>query len=346
MIYKVLHVVRPVQGGIKKHLLVLLQGFNNKKYHCFLAAPPDHDLVSSLGPFARKIFSVPIAEGWYPARDWQVVRILCDIINKEKFDLVHTHGIRAGILGQMAALLAGHRAVVATIHNSQNPRIPFFTFFRLLQALLYRVSVSHVIAVSEALKGEIQKYEWMPAERITVIYNGIDYRVFKGYEAPRTLPPSFGLSRDLPVIGTAARLEPRKGIKYLIEAIPFVDKWYGPAYFIIVGDGPERESLEGLVKKMNLSERVIFTGYRSDIPPLLSHFDLVVIPSIQEGLSIFCLEALASGRAVIATSVGGLPEIIRNGRTGVLVPPADPVALAQAIGELLKNRELAVYLGR
>lgn len=347
MIYRVLHVVRPARGGMKKHLEILFRGLNCEKYHLYLAAPPDDEIITSLEPFARKIFPVPIAEGWDPIRDWQIVRTLCSLIKSERIDLVHTHGLRAGVLGRLAALFAGHRAAVATFHNLLDAKTSFFVFIRFLQAFLNRFATSHIITVSKALQEEVQKYTWTPPEKITVIYNGIDQQVFSNRGTlPLLTPLSFGLPRNLPVVGAVARLEPRKGIKYLIEAVPLVDKYYGPAYFFIVGDGPERESLEELAKKMNLTERVVFTGFRSDIPRLLSLFDLAVIPSVQEGLSIFCLEALASGLAVVATSVGGLREIIRDGETGVLVPPADPAALARAVGELLKNREFAALLAR
>lgn len=339
MTYKIMHVVRPAQGGIKRHLEVLFQGLNRTRYRLYLAAPSDGDLISSLEPFAHKVFPVPIAEGWNPNRDWRIVRSLKNVMQQEKIDLVHTHGVRAGILGQAAALLAGKPSVVATVHNSQDPRAPFFMAFSLIQAFQYRFTVDHIITVSAALRDEARRYQRMPATKITVIYNGIDP---EAYLQPSSLSRlTLKLFRNLPVVGTVARLESRKGIRFLIEAILLVDKEYGPAYFLIVGDGPERVFLEDLVKQMGLEERVIFTGFRSDIPQLLPHMDVVVIPSIQEGLSIFCLEALAAKRPIVASNTGGIPEIIRDGETGLLVTPSDPAALAQGIVKILQDRELA-----
>ncbi|HHW41964.1 MAG TPA: glycosyltransferase family 4 protein [Syntrophomonadaceae bacterium] len=342
MAYKVLHVVRPAQGGIKRHLEVIFSGLNRERYLLYLAAPPDSELFTSLRPFAQKVFPVSIGEGWHPFRDWNILVHLRRIIRDEKIDLVHTHGVRAGILGQMAALAAGNPCVVATIHNSQNPGERFFIFFRLVQGFLNRTAANHIITVSKALKDEVRSYQWTPAHKITVIYNGINP---DDYKCRPLLPFStLGLSGDLPVVGTVARLEPKKGIRYLIEAVPLIEREYGPVNCVIIGDGPERSALEELVRRMKLTERIKFLGFQKDIPQLIRLFDVVAVPSIQEGLSIFCLEALASARPVVASAVGGIPEIIKDGRTGILVPPADPEALAHGVLTLLRDRELAQKL--
>lgn len=342
MAYKVLHVVRPAQGGIKRHLEVLFSGLNRERYLLYLAAPPDSELFTSLRPFAQKFYPVPIGEGWYPSRDWNIVLHLRRIIRDEKIDLVHTHGVRAGILGQMAALAAGSPRVVATIHNSQNPRDRFFIFFRLVQGFLNRIATNHIITVSKALKDEVRSYEWTPAHKITVIYNGINPDDYK--REPLLSLSALGLTGDLPVVGTVARLEPKKGIRYLIEAVPLIEREYGPVYCLIIGDGPERNALEERVRQMKLTERIKFLGFQKDIQRLIQLFDVVAVPSIQEGLSIFCLEALASARPVVASAVGGIPEIIRDGQTGILIHPADPGALARGVVSLLSNRELAQKL--
>ncbi len=342
MAYKVLHVVRPAQGGIKRHLEVLFSGLSRERYLLYLAAPPDSELFTSLRPFAQKVFPVSIGEGWHPSRDWNIILHLRRIIRDEKIDLVHTHGVRAGILGQMAALAAGNPPVVATIHNSQKPRERFFIFFRLVQGFLNRIAANHIITVSKALKDEVRSYQWTPAHKITVIYNGINP---DDYKCQPLLPFSaLGLTGGLPVVGTVARLEPKKGIRYLIEAVPWIERQYGPVNCVIIGDGPERNALEELVRRMKLTERIKFLGFQKDIPRLIQLFDVVAVPSIQEGLSIFCLEALASARPVVASAVGGIPEIIKDGRTGILVPPADPEALAHGVLTLLRDRELAQKL--
>lgn len=339
---KILHVIRPAQGGMKKHLETLFQGLEQDRFDLYLAAPASSDLSMALRPFTRKAFVIELDENCNPLQNWRVICSLAQIIRQEKIDLVHTHGVRAGIMGQAAALLARCRKVVATIHNMHNTTSPFSTLLCALQSSLMRISVSHTITVSEAIKCELEKMG-LPQEKMTVIYNGIDTDQFL---------PSGGISRstlgipdNMPVIGTVARLEPTKGIKYLLEAAYLIDKEYDSVYFLIVGDGPERESLQQQARMLGIEERVIFYGFRRDIPSLLPLFDIAAIPSLREGLSIFCLEALASGRPVVASAVGGLPEIIHPGKTGLLVPPGDPEALAEALVVLLKNREMAASLG-
>lgn len=343
MTAKVLHVIRPAQGGMKKHLEILFQGLKEDRFDLYLAVPASSDLSMVLRPFTRKTFMIQLDEDNNPLQNWRAICYLARIISHERIDLVHTHGVRAGIIGQAAALLARCRKVVATIHNMHNTTLPFSTVLRTLQASLMRMAVSHTITVSEALKRELETYIWLPQEKTTVIYNGIDTDLF--LPDAGMLRTSIGIPEDVPVIGTVARLEPTKGIKYLLEAAHHIDKKYDTVYFLIVGDGPDQDSLQQQARILGIEERVIFYGFCHDIPSLLPVFDIAVIPSLREGMSIFCLEALASGRPVVASEVGGLPEIIRSGKTGLLVPPGDPEALAEALVFLLKNREMATSLG-
>lgn len=339
---KVLHVVRPARGGMKKHLEILFQGLKEEKFDLYLAAPASSDLTALLGPFTRKTFEIQLDEDNNPLQNWRAICSLAQIIRREKIDLVHTHGIRAGMVGQAAALLSRCRKVVATIHNMQNTTMPFSIVLRTIQSSLMRTTVSHTITVSKALKHEVVSYLRFPQEKTTVIYNGIDTDLFQpSASISRT---SLSIPENFPVIGTVARLEPTKGIKYLLEAAYLVDKEYGTVYFLIVGDGPDLDSLRQQARMLGVEERVIFCGYSHDIPSLLPVFDIAVIPSLREGLSIFCLEALASGRPVVASAVGGLPEIIRHGKTGLLVPPGNPEALAEGLILLLNNRETAASL--
>lgn len=343
MTANVLHVVRPAQGGMKKHLVTLFEGLEKEGFALYLAAPASSDLTVVLRPFTRKTFMIQFDENNNPLQNWRAICSLAQIIRNEKIDLVHTHGVRAGMIGQTAALLARCRKVLATIHNMHNTTLPFANVLRILQSSLMRLAVSHTITVSETLKYELERHMWIPQEKTTVIYNGIDSDLF--LSSAGISRAAVGIPEDVPVIGTVARLEPAKGIKYLLEAAYLIDKEYGPVYFLIVGDGPDRESLQQQARMLGIEEKVIFYGFSSDIPSLLPVFDIAAIPSLREGMSIFCLEALAAGLPVVASAVGGLPEIISPEKTGFLVPPGDPQALAETLLLLLHNREMAVSLG-
>lgn len=343
MTANVLHVVRPAQGGMKKHLVTLFEGLEKEGFALYLAAPASSDLTVVLRPFTRKTFMIQFDENNNPLQNWRAICSLAQIIRNEKIDLVHTHGVRAGMIGQTAALLARCRKVLATIHNMHNTTLPFANVLRILQSSLMRLAVSHTITVSETLKYELERHMWIPQEKTTVIYNGIDSDLF--LSSAGISRAAVGIPEDVPVIGTVARLEPAKGIKYLLEAAYLIDKEYGPVYFLIVGDGPDRESLQQQARMLGIEEKVIFYGFSSDIPSLLPVFDIAAISSLREGMSIFCLEALAAGLPVVASAVGGLTEIISPEKTGFLVPPGDPQALAETLLLLLHNREMAVSLG-
>lgn len=255
---------------------------------------------------------------------------------------MHTHGVRAGIVGQAAALIAGCGKVVATMHNMINyGMMPFSMAFQSMHRILMRRTVRRLITVSEVIKKDIMKYRLFPPEMVTVIYNGVDVALFS-----KNSCSDRKISFNGPVIGTVARLEPAKGIKYLLDAAAIIDKEYPWVYFVIVGDGPERNFLQQYAISLGIERRVFFFGFRNDVPSLLPLFDIAVIPSVQEGLSIFCLEALAAGCPVVASDVGGLAEIIIPYKNGLLVPPKNPRALADALVELLKNRTWAAALGR
>jgi len=284
---------------------------------------------------------LPLNESLHPLETWMIVCSLAQFIREEKIDLVHTHGIMAGIVGQAAALIAGCEKVVATMHNLINRRIPFSKAFLTMHGMLMRRTVHTLITVSEAIKKDIVKYRLFPPEMVTVIYNGVDVELFskKG-----CLDQKFSIKG--PVVGTVARLEPAKGIKYLLDAAAIIDKDHPWVYFVIVGDGPERILLQQYTKQLGIEKKVYFFGFRDDVPNILPLFDVAVIPSVEEGLSIFCLEAMAAGCPVVASDVGGLTEIIIPRKNGLLVPPKNPKALADAIVAVLKNRRWAAALGR
>lgn len=341
MPYKVLHIVRPAAGGIKKHLEVIFSKISRQRYLLYLAVPPTSELITALRPFAQKVYPVPIEEH-LPLKDcWRVVRCLRRIIEEEGIDLVHTHGVRATVLGQIAALGVASARVVATFHNTLD-KGSFFILLGFFLGFLNRFAGTQVIAVSQAVKWELCRYLRVPSDRVEVIYNGIDPEEYQLQLLP--LLPPLDFDEGLPVIGTVARLEQRKGIRYLIEALPLIEREYKPVNCVVIGEGPERAVLEKRVKELGLAGRVKFLGFQEDILRFIQFFDVVVIPSLQEGQSIFCLEALACSRPVVASAVGGIPEIIRHGETGILVPPADPGAIADAVLTLLKDRELAKRL--
>ena len=193
------------------------------------------------------------------------------------------------------------------------------------------------LALSE-VGGDEQKY--------ITIHNGIDTAHF--YPRRMLTKPEVGLRDGIPAIGTVCRLlEPEKGVTVLLEAMAYLAGPSGapPCQLLVVGDGPAYDSLRARTEELGLTTQVVFAGMRRDVADLLPLLDIFILASLHEGFGIVILEAMAAGRPVVATSVGGIPEVVSHGQTGLLVPPGDAVALAGAIRSLLSDPDLARSLG-
>ena len=204
-----------------------------------------------------------------------------------------------------------------------------------------------IIAVSEAArKAEIESSN-VPSDKVVTIYNGIDPLPFTSVsdEAALEIRNSFGIPDDALLLGAIGRLHPAKGFNDLITAMTLLKTETNSIQLLIVGEGELLNQLKLQVHNNNLSRTIKFTGLRNDIPEILSALDVLVSPSLWEGLPNVVLEAMAAGKPVVATSVGGTPEAVVDGETGLLVPPRNPEALATAILRLLGNSELRTRMG-
>jgi len=174
-------------------------------------------------------------------------------------------------------------------------------------------------------------------EKITVIHNAYSIQIDEMADAPE--PPH----RE--VIGFVGRLADQKGVEFLIRAAPSVLATHPRAKFLIVGDGPDRPMLESLAHELGVAESVEFAGYRPEPSSLIQGMDIVVIPSIYDPFPLVTLEVMALGRAIVGSAVGGIPEAVQDGKTGVLVPPRDPAAIAAALVNLLDQPQLVAEMG-
>jgi glycosyltransferase involved in cell wall biosynthesis len=179
----------------------------------------------------------------------------------------------------------------------------------------------------------------IPANKLQVIHNSVDLES-NACPANLELPVELARFQKRPIVLTVARLDKQKGHTTLLEAAAQIPE----AVFVLVGDGPERARLQALCQSLALEERVIFTGFRSDIQSWLAHCDLFVLPSLYEGTSLSVLEAMAAGKPVIASDIPGNDEVIVHGKTGWLVPPGDAIQLSQALRALLVDTALAQRL--
>ena len=235
-----------------------------------------------------------------------------------------------------AARLAGVRTVIATSHlfSSDGMGQTMRWKFRVRTALIDRY-----IAVSKDVGQQLCKHLLVPTSKIRVVRNGISIDKF-AVAADPSLRAVLNEGRDQSIIFTPARLHKQKGHVHLLQAAVSVPN----AVFVLAGDGPERKSLHELSVKLGIADRIRFLGQRQDIPQLLACCDIFVLPSLYEGLPLSVLEALAAGKPILATAIGGTNEAVLHGVTGLLVRPADPAELAAGINSLLGNKEMATRL--
>jgi glycosyltransferase involved in cell wall biosynthesis len=206
-------------------------------------------------------------------------------------------------------------------------------------------SMDRLIAVSRAIVAKIADERGGLAP-VDLVYNGVDLERYDHQEPCCTLHEEYGMEPGAEIVGVIARLEPEKGHPTLLEAWPAVLRACPSAHLLIVGEGSRRDALEAQARELRIAHRVVFTGRRDDIPAVTAALDVAVLPSYREAQGLTILEAMALSRPVVASNVGGIPEMVEDGVTGLLVPPHDAPALAAAITRLLRDHPLADTLAR
>lgn len=263
------------------------------------------------------------------------------VIRSLEIDVIHTHNTGAMFDGVLAGLLAGVKTMVHTDHGRHFPdKWRYMAAERFLSRFLHRF-----VAVSDDLRDDLRHYERIPGSKLLTIPNGIIAGDFRVAIDSQTSRQELRLPREGPVIGLGARLVWEKGLEFLVRALPAVRKRYPHAVLLIAGDGPEREALMALAHNLNVDEGVRLIGLRHDMPQILQLLDVYVMASVSEGLPMGLLEALAAGRPIVATNVGGIPNAVAEGVNGRRVPPRDPEALATAILDVLDDQATRVRYG-
>ena len=279
--------------------------------------------------------------------DQRSAELLADRLIALNAQVLHAHMYRAEVVGvaalDMVEQRTGHRPyMVSTVHSSRF-RSPDD------RELLERITpkINRLIAVSDAIVEKLVA-EGRDTTAISRIYNGVDLERFDEATGGEAIRAEFGIPANAPLAVVVGRLEPEKGHPTLIEAWPVVHHHFTSAHLLVVGEGSERDRLEGLAAAHLRAEiccaSVHFLGRREDVPQILAAADVVVMPSYREAQGLAIVEALAANRPVIASNVGGIPEMIHSGENGILVPSQDPSALASAIALLFRDRALAEKL--
>ncbi|HLX34660.1 MAG TPA: glycosyltransferase [Candidatus Limnocylindrales bacterium] len=324
-------------GGAQEHVFNLLSRVDRARYEVSLVSLTSGSAVRRL-----ERTGLPVCVIEEPDDELAIEQVAAHL-RAAKADVVHNHMYRAEVIGTQAAwrlATTGHRPlVVSTVHSS---RIRSEEDRALLRRLTPRMD--HLIAVSRAIVRKIED-EGRIGAPVSLIYNGVDLQRYVDQEVCCTLHEEYGIPEGAPIVGVVARLEPEKGHPTLLEAWPHVLAAVPTAHLLIVGEGSQRETLEAQVMAAAIPN-VRFTGRRDDIPAVTAALDVAVLPSYREAQGLSILEAMALSRPVVASRVGGIPEMIDDGRTGLLVPSHDASALAGAISRLLLNHPLADMLAR
>ncbi|CAN5706192.1 glycosyltransferase [soil metagenome] len=331
---KILYVISALGGGTGFHLVRLLDHMDPSTTSAEIlcnghieSLPPDHVTLhddTASGPLER-----------FPLAQWRQCRSLLRLVRETRPDVVHAYFFWPIMYGRILKRAGVIRHLVENREDQGfNVGPSDYRMLRLTAGIPDRV-----ICVSEAVRDVVVEREGLTPERAVVIRNGVatSRSAPSGAEAD-SLREELGLGREHLVVGMVANLNRAvKGARYFIEALPLMAREVPEARFLLVGEGPEREGLMARADELGVGDRTIFTGFRTDLDRLYGLIDVSVLTSLSEGLSITILESMSAGIPVVATRVGGNPELVDEGVTGLLVPPRDPESFAEAVVALLRD---------
>ena len=337
---KVLYLVTGLHvGGAEKLVLHLTTHLDRRRYAPVVASLIGGALTPDFERAGIQVHDLRMRVKW----DLGVLARLARVLRAERPAILHTHLVHADLLGRLVGRWCGVPIIVNTVHM-----IEPFRRGGLLQRLdrwtAARWSHGHA-AVSEAVKQQVRAVEGLAADRITVIPNGIPRPPALSGAAQEAARAELGLAPGTPLIGIVSRLEARKGHHLLFAAMQLLGGRWPGLHCVVVGDGEERRALEAQARTLGLASRVTFLGTRHDVPRWLASLDIFLLPSLLEGAPMVLLEAMAAGVPIIATQVGGVPDLLEHETTALLVPAGETAALAAAIHQLLSDPLLARQLG-
>ncbi len=331
-------------GGGKRVFMQIMKGLSKYTFNvlscCSLSTQQEEELHTE----GVRIIETHLS-GYNP-----IVSILrlSNIMRNEDIRIVHSQGGRADFYSRVAAFIAripilvSSTAVLVDRYDVSFPR-------RMLYVFCDRITeqvVNKFVVVSESLRESLIRDHGIAPERITKIYNGIELDRYRpSLECQGSFRTECLVGEDDFLVGSVGRLVYEKGYEFLLKATPLILASCPRAKIVIVGDGPLKSKLRNLTRELGIVESCLFVGFREDIANILSSLDVFVLPSIMEGLPIVILEAMAMAKPIVASDIDGIREQVENGRTGILIPPRDPQALAEGITQLLRDKYQAQRFG-
>jgi len=324
-------------GGAESILISLVERLDKSLYRSMVCLLSDGWLRVQLEK--RKVETVVIPQ----QRSFDVAWLfrLFRLLNHHEIHIMHSHEFATNVYASVLSSLTGV-PIVATAHGKNY----YGDKWRRRAAYRFVARQSTMVAVSGDLKRFLMERIGIPPGNIRVVHNGIDLSRYKIQEGNYAVRAELGIRRDQRVIGTVGNLFAVKGQTYLLKACKALVGEFPTFVLLIAGEGDQLDLLRKEASDLGIAGNVQFLGFRDDVPSLLQAMDVFVLPSLSEGLPLSILEALALKKPVVATNVGGVPEIMEDGVTGYLVPPRNPEALTDRILLLLREPEVAVRIGQ
>ncbi|MGH8069237.1 MAG: glycosyltransferase family 4 protein [Candidatus Entotheonellia bacterium] len=352
---KVLRVIARLNiGGPAVHVVLLTADMDRARFDSILVSGSENPGEGSMLDYALShgvqpvILPEIVGEFSLGPRELKALVRLYHVIRRERPHIVHTHTAKAGFIGRLAARLAHVPVIIHTFHghvlHGYYSSLKTHLLRRMERGLAYLTDC--IIAVSEGVKQDLVAYGVAAAEKIQVVPLGLELEpFFNGHEEKGVFRRECHLNGVQRLVGIVGRLFPIKNHRLFLDAAALVAQQEPAAHFVIVGDGVLRSDIERHARSLGLADRVIFTGWRRDLPHIYNDLDVLAVTSNNEGTPVSAIEAMAAGCPVVATKVGGLPDLIREGETGYLVPPGDARAVATALLRVLHQPGMARRMG-
>jgi len=331
-----------VRAGAEEYMLMLASGLDRRYFRAHLACPPElaeryrPDIPSHVELIEMDLTSL---------KQWLTMLRFGKDLRQRQIDILHSHMFFSSLLATPVGWCSRTPIIIEGAHGREAWRKGWKDHY-FVDRCIGRM-VDFYVAVSAANAQYLTTVKGFSSDKITVIHPGSDLRSFDpDRQAPPGLREALGFGHADPVILVMGRLEPQKGHHILLDAMPAVRRQFPNVRLVCAGEGALRGELEAQARSLGLDDMVRFIGYRSDIRDWLALATFTVLPSYWEGLPIAPIESLAAQRTVVATAVDGTPDVVVDGKTGLTVPPGDPVALAEAICRVMSNEDLRLNLAR
>jgi glycosyltransferase involved in cell wall biosynthesis len=352
MLFRIIHIhTLPVISGSGLNTYLTMRGMDRTAYEVELACAPGGKLIDLIRGEGMKVrLFKNLVQPLHPLKDLLGLIDLTRFLRKQRYHIVHTHNSKAGFIGRLAARWAGVPIIVHTVHGfAFHDREPAWRqiLFRNLERLASRWC-DKMVFISQPLIDWALRERITRREKIQKIYSGIELEHFEPVPdgEKKALKVAWGIREEAPVVGIVSKLWEGKGHTILIHAFEGLKQEIPEAVLVIVGEGYLRDELSDLVDRLGLKGSVLFTGFQMDVRRIIATFDVAVLPSFFEGMGRVLLEAMTMGKPVVASSVGGIPDLVHHGETGLLVTPGSVSELKSGMLTLIRNKALAKEMGK